>query len=273
MGEIAVTDEDVRIVWNDPRLRRKAAAMWLGVTLGELTGRARRLGLPMRPQVHRQAVTTRVTDDRVRDLWLRADLTRQEQAREAGLALSALTARASRLGLPTRRSAADRRVPAARIREVWLDPGLTVQQAADGVGLGPASLRRRADAMGLAPRGRRGRPVVAVTECEPLFRKMWEAQVRADEMAAHFGVQAKTVSRHARRLGLARRAPPSRPISLDRFWVQRHKKELRTALSAAAHGENAALRRQQLDDEADDHAPARPVVQRRVLRDVARRSG
>lgn len=273
MPEMAITDEDVRTVWSDPTLTRKDAAARLGIARETLASRAKRLGLPMRPPNCRCPEITRVRDACVREVWLRADLTRQEQAREAGLALSAFSARARRLGLPTRRSVADRRIPAARIREVWHDPHLTIRQAADVIGLAPSNLRRRAKAMGLAPRRLLGCPVVATPARAVLFREMWEAPVRATDIAAHFGVPEETVSRRARRFGLARRTPPAKLISLDRFWTQRREDELRVSLSAAAQGENAALRRQRIDDRAADHAPSRLVGQRHLLRDELRARG
>ena len=276
MAEVAVTVEDIRAVWSDPTLTRKAAAARLGITHQALASRAKRLGLPMRPRNYQCPEIARARDARVRDVWLRADLTRREQAHEAGLALSALTARARRLGLPTRRRAADRRIPAARIREVWLDPCLTVRQAADMVGLAPSNLRRRAKAMGLDPRRPRRCPVAAAPPCAALFGEMWEAHVRADDIAAHFSIHERTVNLRARRFGLARRTPPSPPsklISLDRFWIQRREDELRVSLSAAAQGENAALWQQRMDDRAADHVPSRLVSQRHLLRDELRARG
>ena len=226
MDQAAITDEAIYAVWTDPGMTRWAAAMRLGITPTALSRRARRLGLPMRERVDQRSEMTCVSDARIREVWSREDLTRKEQAHEVGLALSALSSRARRLGLPIRRSVSDHRIPAARIREVWLDPVLTVRQGAAMLGLAPASLRRRAEALGLPLRGRRGRPVVASKANEALFREMWMARVRAADMAVHFRVHPMTVSGHARRLGLARRAPSPRPIPLDRFWSRRREAEL-----------------------------------------------
>jgi hypothetical protein len=273
VDQAAITDEAIYAVWTDPGMTRWAAAMRLGITPTALSRRARRLGLPMRERVDQRSEMTCVSDARIREVWSRENLTRKEQAHEVGLALSALSSRARRLGLPIRRSVPDHRIPAARIREVWLDPVLTVRQGAAMLGLAPASLRRRAEALGLPLRGRRGRPVVASKANEALFREMWMARVRAADMAVHFRVHPMTVSGHARRLGLARRAPSPRPIPLDRFWSRRREAELGVALSERAKAENAAMRRQRMEDHAGDLAPLRPVARRLVLRDELQARG
>ena len=243
MGSSRHSPGEIEAVWLDPSLTRHAAARSLDISVGTLTRRARDLGLPKRKADDEDADRSRPSDDRVRELWLREDLTRAQQARAAGVAISWLTTRARRLGLPRRRAASDRRIPASRIREVWMNSALTTQQAAAAVGLARGSLWRRAKALGLPPRASGNRHAIVGPLAELRFRAMWQAHVHASEIAAHFGIHVMTVSGQARRLGLAPRARPSRPISMERFRSMCREVELRDALAARAEVENAALKR------------------------------
>ena len=198
----------------------------------------------------------RIVDAAVRTIWMRADLTRAAQALEAGIALSALTRHAQRLGLPMRREAPDRRIPAALVRRAWLDPAVSRREAAETLGLAPTNLRRRAKALGLPMRARSLSSIFSEPHAEARFRAMWLANVRAADMAEHFGVHPMTVCNEARRMGLPRRRPPSRPISLVRYLETCREAELRASLAMSAKVEVAAV--WGMWNEGDAHPPPRP---------------
>lgn len=260
---MTVSEDQVRRVWVDPHLTRKEAAASLGISVNALTKRARKQGLPMREQVDKRADKMIVTDDRVRELWGRDDLSRAEQARLAGIAVNSLRERARKLGLSMRAESSDRRIPASRIREVWMDPELTGQQAADLVGLTRANLWLRAKSMGLPPRKQGTRFSIAGEAPRALFIAMWEAPVAANDIAEHFSINVQTVSAYARRLDLSKRTHPSRLIGLTAFWERRREQRMVEAMRRAADEAAIAQRRFAREDYDADPAGPDPARQRR----------
>lgn len=271
MAAPEITEAQITAAWINPLLTRKAAAAQFGLTVNAMTKRARKLGLPMREQVDKRSDMLVVTDAQVRAIWARTDLSRAEQAREVGITAGALRERANKLKLPMRRIAKDRRIPAAKVREVWLDPHLTGQQAADIVGLTRVNLQLRAKALGLPARKQGTRYSIVGDAQQKLFIEMWEAPVKADEMADHFDIHIMTVSSQARRMKLSKRTHPSLLISLERFWVKQQEDRLRQNLAEIAATDMIAQRRFKRDDfEADPAMPTPEKVMERAVKSAVR---
>lgn len=252
---MVIASSEVERVWMDPDLTRKKAAAELGVTVNLLTKRARRLGLPMREQIHKQADKVIVTDDEVRAIWERADLSREEQAHAVGINVASLRERAKKLALPMRRQVRDRRIPVELIRRAWLDPNLTGQQAADRVGLTRTNLQLRAKALGLPPR-KAGQRYAITEPAQQLFVAMWDAPVKASDMAAYFDIHPQTVSAYARRMRLNRRTHPSRLMTLQQFWTHQMQVKFRDQLADVAKADKRAQTRYARQD--FDADPAKP---------------
>lgn len=269
MATPEITDAQLTAVWINPKLTRKQGAAHLGLTVNAMTKRARRLGLPMREPVHERQAT--VTDAQVRKIWARDDLSRAEQARAVGITAGALRERANKLKLPMRRLVKDRRIPVSRIREVWMNPHLTGQQAADIVGLTRVNLQLRAKALGLPPRKQGTRFSIIGKKQEAIFTAMWEAPVRASEIADHFDIHIMTVSAQARRMNLSKRTHPSRLISMDKFWKKQEEERLRSDLSSIAETDMIAQRRFANEDfYADPTARSPKQEQQRAIKKAVR---
>lgn len=272
MADMSGYDEAQLIAtWINPKLTRKEQAGRLGMTVNAMTKRARKLQLPMREQVDKRSDMVIVTDAQVREIWGRSDLSRAEQAKAVGITVGALRERANRLNLPMRRIVKDRRIPAATIREVWLDPHLTGQEAADKVGLTRVNLQLRAKALGLPARKQGTRFAIIGDEQKALFVEMWEAPVKADEMAGYFEIHILTVSSQARRMQLSKRTHPSRLMSLEQFWQKQREDQLRQDLTNAAEADMQAQRRYKRDDfYADPSARTPEETRERTVKQAVR---
>ena len=235
---------EIAALWCDPELPRSTAAYRLGLTVNQLRKRARKLGLPMRDSVDKRSGQRLISDEAVRRLWARADLTRVEQAQQAGVTVNYLTEQARRLGLPMRCEPRDKRIPAARIREVWMNPDLSGKEAAALVGLTRTNLWLRAKSLGLPPRKQGTRYAIrAGSEKAQLFVSMWNAHVSAQDMAEEFEVHPQTISSYARRFGLSKRTHPGRLISISQYRAQKREEAMRRAMASSAKQTNLALRR------------------------------
>lgn len=271
MATPEITEAQLIATWTDQTLTRKEQAARLGLTVNSMTKRARKLRLPMREQVDKRSDMVIVTDAQVRHIWVRSDLSRVEQAKAVGITVGALRERANKLKLPMRRIVRDRRIPASKIREVWLDPSLTGQQAADLVGLTRVNLQLRAKSLGLPPRKQGARFAIVGDDQRALFAEMWEAPVKADEIAEHFDIHIMTVSSQARRMKLSKRTHPSRLISLEQFWAKRQEDRLRQELTEAAQADMQAQRRYKRDDfYADPSAQTPEEVRDRAVKQAIR---
>lgn len=269
----ALTDELVEAVWLDPGLTRRTAAALLGTTVSRLTKHARGLDLPMREQADKRSDIVPVTDEQVRAIWARDDLSRAKQAAVVGITVATLRGRATKLQLPMRRGYCDKRISAAQIREAWLDPRLTGQQAADKVGLTRTNLWLRAKALNLPPRKRGRRFAIASAEDRTLFEEMWEGHVVVADIAEHFELHKMTVSACARRFGLSKRTRPSLLIPMATFWRRRRKAYSEAATKAAPPAHVIAQFRY---EHRDFHAPAEALhdlAVRTRVRDALRERG
>lgn len=142
---------------------------------------------------------------------------------------------------------ADKRIPAARIRAVWLDEGLTTTEAARLLGMTRSNLWRRAVLLGLPARKRSG-PKRKLTDFD-LLDRLWRADVRAADIAAHLGVRAGHLCNTAAARGLPRRPKGLRPVPLAEYL-------LREGLARSAAETRARLRAV----ERSGAVPSRPRV-------------
>jgi hypothetical protein len=82
------------------------------------------------------------------------------------------------------------------------------------------------------------------------FTDMWRGMVKSGHIAAHFGVNRKTVENHAKRLLLPLRGKGSNTRWLD--LSQWRDLQLRDAMAASARKEQAALRLAEMVDKIRD---------------------
>jgi hypothetical protein len=204
---MAPSDQQVRTLWMDPSVSRRAAAARLGCSTVTLRLRAKALGLPMRVPVDQ--LVEPVPDTKVRELWLRDDLTRPEQARLAGITPGALFRRAQALGLPMREpvSAGKKPLSDRRVRALWLRDDLSRAEQAALAGIAVSALQERANKLGLPMRRAvRDRRIPA-----DRIREVWlDPHLSGQQAADAVGLTRTNLWRRAKALGLPARKPGTR---------------------------------------------------------------
>ena len=107
------------------------------------------------------------------------------------------------------------RISRAALERLWADESLSQLQLARRLGVSVHAVRRRARAFGLP--SRRFRPVLPHEGNKDLFVRMWQANVRLEQMSRCFRCSPEAVSAMARRLGLTRHCHRYNSIGLAEF--------------------------------------------------------
>ena len=114
-------------------------------------------------------------------------------------------------------SAHFKRIPPAMLRARYADD-VPMAQIASEFGISVRALNRRAKNLGLSRGPRAKKPLIRQADAG-LFASMWVAGVERSEVAAHFGISARTVANTCKRLALPSRAKGARPkLTLAQFF-------------------------------------------------------
>lgn len=127
-----------------------------------------------------------------------------------------------------------KQVSASEFRRLWMDKSMTLAQIGASLGVSGAAVTCRAARRDLPPRQMGPLPLL---HDEALFAEMWAEGVKVNEMAAHFGVNEKTVRNHVDRLNLRRRGKSGTRARLTISDFQQIR--LRNGMAAAASIEQA----------------------------------
>ena len=147
-----------------------------------------------------------------------------------------------------------RRISPSALRAAWLDPDRRVKDIAAEVNLSPRALRVRVRAIGLDVRSLATKKPSISTDQEALFCLAWRAGVGLQDMAAHFGVSARTVANTRCRLCLPGRINGTKPrTTMAHLLASVRERELAGQMARAAQLEQAAMINAELVDRVADN--------------------
>lgn len=141
--------------------------------------------------------------------------------------------------LPGQKPPRGKQVTFAEFRRMWFDPSLTVADIARALGICNRSVWQRAKHRGMPDRTSIIKPGPKPT-LDAAAEALWRACVRAEDIAALYGVKVSTVHMHVHRNKVQRSRKVSRwnpAISLADYRAM----QLREAMAASAREEEAAL--------------------------------
>ena len=124
-----------------------------------------------------------------------------------------------------------KQVSMAVFTRLWNDPTLTTSDIGAILGIHQSRVCQRAQTRGLPPRGSLVRIAIRDTD---MFREMWDAGVKIEDMARHFKVGRANIKRACKRLGTAPRGKGAgnHSITLEEFWQVRLARQM---ASTAVH--------------------------------------
>lgn len=211
-----------------------------------------------------------ISEAEFRRMWQDESLTITEIGRRLGIGCNAVRSRAAVRGLgdrPIRHPRmSTKKIDDDAMQKLWAK-GVQIDEICARLGVGKASVRLAVKRLGLPARphgGVRGTRAMVLNGLDGRLREMWEAGVRREDIAAHFGFKPAGIRRALKSIGLAPRPAggPNRTITLDEFLQL----ELARKLAEQAAKTQAEMIRRNMADYTNTGAQPTGFKQARGLR-------